>query len=247
MWRKLRSAALIAVLTVVFAAGLKSCIVDAFRIPSASMSETLIPGDFLLVNKFIYGAKTPSSIFSLHIPSFRFPSVEKIHRGSVLVFEFPGEPDEVTPFRTQVLVKRCAGIPSDTLQITKGRLLINGSTAAFFSNAFDQDFTRTVVPFKGMNIPLDTAVIDRWKTLIRREGHTVERYDGKIFIDGIASTRYHVENNYYFAIGDNVNNSYDSRYWGFIPEENIVGQAVMIYWSKDHDGIRWRRIGTLIR
>ncbi len=247
MWRKIRSAIIAVGLTIVFAAGLKSCIIDAYRIPTASMSETLLPGDFLLVNKFIYGAKTPSPIFFIPVPSIQFPKIKEVLRGNVIVFEFPGEPGEVIPVRHQYLVKRCVGLPADTIEIHHGTLTVNSRLYPGLEKKFVQDFSGIIVPFKGMEIHLDSSSLDRWKILICREGHTVERYDSKIFVDRKQASSYRVQKNYYFALGDNVNNSYDSRFWGCIPADNIVGEALVVYWSKGDEGIRWNRIGTIVR
>ena len=89
MWRKFRDGAIIVFSTLLFATYLKSCVVDAYKIPTASMSETLVAGDYLLVNKFIYGARTPQKILYISIPHFQFPKLSDIHRGDVIVFEFP--------------------------------------------------------------------------------------------------------------------------------------------------------------
>jgi signal peptidase I len=245
MWRRVRDGIIVLFLTVIFAAGLKSCIIDAYRIPTASMSETLLPGDFLLVNKFIYGARTPSTFLYIHLPSFRFPALKNVSRGDVIVFEFPGETNEVIPVRHQYLVKRCIGIPGDTIQVVQGVVTVNSFEFPDLKKSV-KDFPTTIVPFRGMQIDLDSSSLHGWKVFIQREGHDVFEEDGSIFIDGFRSTTYTVEKNYFFALGDNINNSYDSRFWGFIPEENIVGRVMMIYWSKDDNGIRWNRIGTVV-
>jgi signal peptidase I len=246
MWRKVRDGILVLFLTIVFAAGLKSCIIDAYRIPTASMSSTLLPGDFLLVNKFIYGAQTPSVFLYIHLPTFRFPTLKKIARGEIIVFEFPGEANERIPVRHQYLVKRCVGLPGDTVDVTGGVVHINGYEFPHLKKS-EKDFPKTIVPFPGMIIHLDSVSLPVWNIFIQREGHSVFEENGNIFIDGIQSVWYTVQNNYYFGLGDNINNSYDSRFWGFIPQENIVGEAMVIYWSKDENGIRWNRIGKPVR
>ncbi|MDD8018585.1 MAG: signal peptidase I [Bacteroidota bacterium] len=247
MWRKSRDVVTIVFFTVLFAAGLKSCIVDAFRIPTESMRETLLPGDFLLVNKFIYGARTPSSILYIPLPSFQFPKLSKIHHGDVIVFEFPGESNELYPVRHQFLVKRCVGLPHDTVTISNGALEINGRGFILKKKPDMKNFFTTIVPFVGMEILLDTASFKQWRVFIHREGHAVEQRGEKIYVDNKEAHAYRVEKNYYFALGDNVNNSYDSRFWGCVPEENIIGKPMLIYWSRDDNGIRWNRIGQLIR
>lgn len=247
MWRTLRDLVIILFGTVVIAACLKSCIVDAYAIPTASMSTTLLPGDYVMVNKFLYGARTPESILSLPLPHFRFPPVSRVKRGEVIVFLFPGEPDDVVPARKEFVVKRCVALPSDTVEIAQSNLIINGYREPHSFSQFDTVPFFTVVPFRGMIIPLNAETFDRWKVFIRREGHSIEMINGTAMVDGRESSSYTVDRNYYFAVGDNAGNSYDSRYWGFIPEENIVGKAILIYFSKDENGIRWERIGKQIQ
>ncbi len=210
------------------------------------MSETLVVGDYLLVNKFIYGARTPQKFLYISIPHVQFPKASDVHRGDVIVFEFPGEPNEVIQVRNLFLVKRCIGLPGDTIEIINGTVRVNGLTARGLNNA-SKDFPATIVPAKGMTIDLDSASFSRWKVFVQREGSSIDLRNKTIVIDGQESSSYIVKKNYFFALGDNINNSSDSRAWGFIPEEYIVGKAMMIYWSKNDDGIQWNRIGTLIR
>jgi len=247
MWRKIRDVSLVFFLTLFFAVGLKSCVVDAFRIPTESMCETLVPGDFLLVNKFVYGARTPSSFLYFPLPSFQLPKIHSVQRGNVFIFEFPGEKNEVYAIRHQFLVKRCVGIPRDTVEVKQNALFVNGMKFPNTKEILTKDFISAVVPFRGMQIPLSHETLKQWKVFIQRENHSVEEIRGEVFVDGKVSSPYTVKKNYYFALGDNVNNSSDSRSWGFVPEENIVGQAMFIYWSKDSSGICWNRIGKLVR
>lgn len=115
------------------------------------------------------------------------------------------------------------------------------------------------IPKKGDVIELSKENYQQWDTFIKREKHHPElKADGKIYIDGIQTDKYTVETNYYFMMGDNRNNSLDSRFWGFVPRENIVGKALITYWSWDSEipfsqfsklisSIRWDRIGKLIK
>jgi signal peptidase I len=116
-----------------------------------------------------------------------------------------------------------------------------------------------VVPRKGDVIALTRENIDQWNTFIRREGHTVRVDDrNRILVDGLQVSSYTVGRNYLFGMGDNRDNSLDGRFWGFIPEESIVGTPMIVYWSWDPDlslfslvdklgSIRLSRVGTLIR
>lgn len=97
-------------------------------------------------------------------------------------------------------------------------------------------------------IDLTRAHFSQWEELIRREGHVVERSAAGFLIDGQQARSYTVEQDYLFVLGDNRNHSYDSRYWGFLPEGNVVGKATLVYWSASQvEGIRWGRIGTLVQ
>lgn len=247
MWRSVRDILLILFLTFLFAAGLKSCVVDAYRIPTESMSETLRAGDFLLVNKFIYGARSPSHFLFIPLPHFSLPACAPVSRGDVIVFEFPGEPEEVHPLRHQYIVKRCIALPGDTVEIANANLIVNGFRTERSFSQYDTVPFSTTVPYRGMQIPLDLSAFKRWNVFIQREGHRVDIADDSILIDDVASPVYTVKQDYYFVVGDNAGNSYDSRHWGFVPAESVIGRATMIYWSKDENGIRWNRIGTIIR
>jgi signal peptidase I len=247
MWRTVRDVLLIIFFTLLFAAGIKSCVIDAFKIPTDSMSETLRAGDFLLVNKFIYGARTPGKFLFLSFPSFKIPALIAAARGDVVVFEFPGEPDEIFPPHNQFLVKRIVALPGDTVEIDNANLIVNGFRTEQSYSQFDTAPFSAVVPYKGMAIPLDPSALHRWGVFIRREGHQIESVGNSVVIDGASSSSYIVNKNYFFVVGDNAKNSYDSRHWGFVPEENVIGRAMIIYWSKDESGIRWSRIGSVVK
>ncbi|MFZ4619455.1 MAG: signal peptidase I [Bacteroidota bacterium] len=244
--RTVLDGAIILCAALLFAAGLKSCIIDAYKIPTASMESTLHIGDYVLVNKFIFGARTPEKFLYIPIPHFRFPALRSIHRGDVIVFEFPGEPNEVIMVRNLFLVKRCVGLPGDTVDVTEGNVRVNGLRADFFERA-KEDFSPVTVPYQGMKIVMNERTFNQWKIFIRREGSTAEFLNGSVVIDGQQTDSYTVKRNYYFAFGDNINNSADSRVWGFVPEENIVGKAMMVYFSKNEQGVQWSRIGTIVK
>ena len=271
--------------TLLIALFLKAFVIEAFRIPSASMENTLRIGDFLFVNKFLYGATTPKHLpfTGIAIPHLRLPGLTSPKRGDVIVFEYPGDRDEVRSAPGINYVKRCIALPGDTLLIQDKVVFINGREFLLPSNArispqseflpnepyplifpkgspFNPDYYGPVlVPFRGMELQLSPRTIEGWLTFIEREGHSVsEEGDSAILIDGVPSSEYTVERDYLFMMGDNRDNSLDSRYWGFVPEENVVGKAMFVYWSWDTSipltsvadkfaAIRWSRIGTLVR
>jgi signal peptidase I len=268
----------ILLVTILGALVLKTCVVEAFRIPSASMENTLLAGDFLLVNKFIYGAKTPSSVPFLpwRIPQIQFPAFASPTYGDVVVFELPvyardnGSPSNY--------VKRCVGLPGDTIRIVNRRLLVNGkefpptarakpSARRIFpqgygdsrifpkGSAFNEDnYGPLAIPRRGDRLTLDARTFLYAKGIIEHEGHTAKLDGGdRVMVDGVPCSSYGVERNYFFMIGDNRDNSLDSRFWGFVPDDLIIGKAMMIYFSVDESAgafpanVRWGRIGMVVR
>lgn len=271
--------------TILVALFLKVFVIEAYRIPSGSMENTLLVGDFLIVNKLAYGLRSPTHVplTSIAIPSFVLPLFTRVHRGDVVVFEFPGSYDEVKPEERVNYVKRCIGLPGDTVRIFHGTVFVDGRQIALPEQAkpvdnrayYDSwlrvtpfppgasytqfDYGPIVVPKRGDTVAVSAGTIGRWKILIEREGHTVsvDTMD-RVLIDGVVANRYVIESDYYFMLGDNRDNSLDSRFWGFVPERNIVGEALVVYWSWNAGSasqraiatpgtIRWNRIGTIIR
>ncbi|HXG37346.1 MAG TPA: signal peptidase I [Bacteroidota bacterium] len=270
-------------MTLAVALFLKAFVVEAFRIPSSSMEATLLVGDFLLVNKLAYGIRTPRFIplTNFTVPTWYAPIFRNVKRGDVVVFEFPGSMTSAEGGEPVNYIKRCVGLPGDVVEIRDGQVLVNGkrfdfpNTAIFSSSRgsshhrprlfpwgagfSEHQYGPVHVPKKGDRVELTAENLSRWRTIIQGEGHSVT-FDaaGGVLIDGGPAKEYVVERNYYFVMGDNRDNSLDSRYWGFVPEENLIGEALMVYWSWDPDvavsdiwdklnSIRWERIGTLIR
>jgi signal peptidase I len=264
---------------------LNSFVLASFEVPTGSMENEIMAGDFLFVNKFIYGGSTPRTIpfTNVRLPWFRIPGFRDVHRGDVIVFEFPGQRDEVQSPEFMFYLKRAVGLHGDTVQIINRALYVNGKAAPIprhmkFNNfriipagvAEPRIFPKGLpynednwgperVPARGDVIALTPEAYDRWETFIGREGHTIRRNAaGQIVIDGTPQRSYTVEHNYIFGMGDNRDNSLDGRFWGFIPEENIVGTPMIVYWSWDPDisilsipskiaSLRPGRIGTLIK
>jgi signal peptidase I len=262
---------------------LKVFVVEAFRIPSSSMENTLLEGDFLFVNKFIYGIKTPKYLpfTDVRLPRITLPPFRQPKRGDVIVFEFPGERDELAPKERVNYIKRCIAVAGDTVLILEKAIYVNGERIAEPRHAhveplssgpgrepnprifprgmrFNEDNYGPIrVPKEGDLLQLTPENIDSWSVFIAREGHKVEKRGSELLIDGAPAATYRVQRNYLFMLGDNRDNSLDSRFWGFLPEENIIGQALMVYWSWNQDlplassdkfrSIRWARIGTIIR
>lgn len=271
------------IFAIIVALLLKVFVVEAYRIPTGSMENTLLVGDFLLVNKFIYGAKSPQYLpfTDIRIPYFQLPPLELPHRGNVIVFEWPGDQNELRPPNPINYIKRCIGLPGDTVQVIDRVVYVNGKRQPFPEDVKFDDYPvmpkgypnpqiyppgadwnvdyygPIVVPKKGMVIHLSKRDFGEWHIFIEREGNTCSLQDTTVYVDGKPAKTYTVKQNYYFMMGDNRENSFDSRFWGFVPFKNILGQAMIIYWSWNphipfYDvfakiaSIRWGRIGMLI-
>lgn len=268
-------------ITLVVALFLKAFVVEAFRIPSSSMEATLHVGDFLLVNKLAYGIRTPRflPLTNFTIPTWYVPVFRNVKRGDVVVFEFPG--GSAGAGEPVNYIKRCVGLPGDVVEIRDGQVFVNGERFDFPTTAIppssvgsshhrsrlfpwgagfsEYRYGPVRVPKKGDRVKLTVDNLSLWRTVIQREGHSLGfDAEGGLLIDGKPAKEYVVERNYFFVLGDNRANSLDSRYWGFVPEENLIGEALMVYWSWDPDvavsdfgeklnSIRWERIGTIIR
>ncbi|MBI5646105.1 MAG: signal peptidase I [Ignavibacteriae bacterium] len=267
---------------------LNSFVVQSFQVPTGSMENTVMAGELLFVNKFLYGGSSPQAVPLLgllagkevEIPWFRVPGFRDPERGDVIVFIFPGYRDDAKAREFQYYLKRCVAVSHDTIQVVDKRLLINGKP---FDNPIGVHYTQgvlpkefvdgdifpvgkpwnrdnygpIVVPGEGDVIQLTPENIGEWNTFIRREGHEVSVSGGMITIDGKPATSYTVERDYVFGMGDNRDDSLDSRFWGFIPKEHVIGTPMIVYmsWSPDIPlfnlfkklgSIRFGRIGKII-
>ena len=196
-WRENVEAVLIAVLLALF---IRTFVVQAFKIPSGSMMDTLLIGDHILVNKFAYGIDVPF----LHIPLL---DGKKPGRGDVIVFKYPGNPDKD-------YIKRVVGLGGDVIAVRDKQLYVNHQPV--------------------------------------REGyiiHTESRIEPVRDVFGPVQ----VPENCLFVMGDNRDNSSDSRFWGFLEEKAVRGKAFLIYWSWNDQApsvsgrVRWSRIGDVIK
>lgn len=262
---------------------LKTFFIEAFRIPTGSMENTLLVGDFLLVNKFVYGAASPRRVpfTDIEIPFFRLPALSEPGPDDVIVFEYPGDRDELKHKEHINYIKRCVAGPGDTIRIINKEIFLNGNRftnspkvkllnprsrpSEFYESGIfpkgspwnEDNYGPVYVPRKGDVINLTHKNIETWRTLINREhGRKVVRVEGRIVtIDGYPVKSYTVTKDYFFMIGDNRDDSFDSRFWGYVPRDKIIGEAVVIYWSWDPaksnvwdllGSIRLNRIAQLI-
>lgn len=259
-------------------------VLASFQVPTGSMEDTVKAGDRLIVNRFLYGGTTPYTIplTSIRIPHIRVPGIRSVERGDVIVFDWPGERDRVEKPRQLWYVKRCIALPGDTVRIENRIVYVNGQQAGQPAHGkflrpyplpagarnpdifprgarFNEDnYGPIAVPRKGTTISLNPENFDSLEVFIRREGHTATNLGGRIFVDDRETDRYTVSRDYLFAMGDNRDNSLDSRYWGFVPVEDVIGTPMMVFWSWDSKiplsrlgdrlrSINLSRIGTLIR
>lgn len=265
---------------------IKVFLFEAYRIPTGSMENTLLVGDFLLVTKFTYGATTPRNIpfTDIRIPYVKLPGFKDPKLGDIIVFDFPGDRDDKASKEVLNYIKRCVGLPGDSLKVVNKVLYNNGvpfpnpPNSKFISplqtanmtnprifprgSGWNEDNYGPIrVPKAGDKIKIDSSNFDGWKMFVIKEGRKIElRSDKKVYVDDqpLPDGFYTVKRDYLFMMGDNRNNSLDSRFWGFMPTENIVGEAFLIYWSWDANigfneffklvgSIRWERIGQLIK
>ncbi|GAB6034662.1 signal peptidase I [Galenea microaerophila] len=203
---------------------LRSFVVEPFRIPSGSMYPTLEIGDFILVEKFAYGVKLP-------VVSTKIIPTWEPERGDVIVFKYPENPDVD-------YIKRVIGLPGDTIAYKNRVVYINGKPAT----------QKILGPYVGVDSGriMNGATVVEEKLPLKSGGYKTHQ----ILIDQDKSSidlpPVKVPQGHYFMMGDNRDHSYDSRFWGFVPEKNLKGRAFMIWMNWDH-GIHWRRIGKRVQ
>jgi signal peptidase I len=348
---------------IVVATMVHTYIMQPFTIPTSSLEKSLLVGDFLFVSKFHYGARTPMTTVAApmvhdtipvlkvrsylkwpQLPYFRFPGMEKIKNNDIVVFNWPV--DTVRQFfkaeqrvdkpidKKSNYVKRCVGIPGDSLKIVDGDVYINNKKMIFpdrakpqwrhwvitdgktpinfqylvedmhitdrilyiskaqdsilFSALTDESaarfrnvpgvkmvqkrispvganegvfpngqgngdqFPSIYIPEQGKTVALNVEVLPYYKKIISEYEHNDLKVNGtQILINGKPATSYTFKQNYYWMMGDNRHNSEDSRYWGYVPEDHIVGKPVFIWMSWDSNAkglnkVRWDRLFTTV-
>ena len=224
-----------------------------FRIPTDSMQPTLKPGDNILVNKWVMGAR----IFDIwdvaegkETKIHRLPGVGKVKRGDVLVFNFPYPHrwDSISMSLKLYYVKRCAALPGDTFAIEDAPYY-EGMVLKSYPNDSLVDgtvcnFGPMYIPKKGGTVKMEAKNRIIYRNVIEWEQKKkLTLQDGKVCLGDSIIHEYNFTENYYFMLGDNAANSQDSRYWGLLPEPFIVGKATTIWKSVNPatDEIRWDR------
>jgi len=315
---------------------LRTFFFGAYRIPTPSMENTLLTGDFLLVSKIAYGARSPMTLSvpftdiympGVNLPWFRFPGLEEVERNEIVVFNYP---IDVAPVSAKTnYIKRAVGMPGDRLEVREKILYINGEQAEQFETLmfhhrvevrdrirlspakvreagarivqsgnesvhiinmtrkvaeemslwseienvelfvlpenfnefgrrgfnFSKEFVNhdripeITIPYKGQEISLTDENWHLYQDILERyERNSVQKTEDTFFINGSETNKYTIQKDYYFMMGDNRDDSEDSRYWGFVPKDHVVGKASIIYfsWDKDRFVPRFGRMLNLI-
>lgn len=212
---------------------LRSFLVEPFKIPSGSMLPTLLVGDFILVNKFTYGIRLP-------VINIKVANVNSPKRGEVMVFRYPENP-------SLDYIKRVIALPGDRIAYRNKHLWINDAEAR---QKFDGDFNYVE---SGLNFVTAQRLFEQLGE--RQHAILVQSEVPGVHLSGVRHFPFRdncayndagfsctVPPGHYFLMGDNRDSSSDSRYWGFVPEANIVGKAFLIWWNFDE----FRRIGQFI-
>lgn len=210
-------------------------IIQPFKIPSGSMMPNLLVGDHLLVTKFIYGTKVPFTDIRI------LPGIQDIKYGDVIVFIYPNGDKE--PSKKGVhYIKRVVGLPGDSISIKNRNLLINGKSVPLeYKSSYDSSNLH------------NSIYVDEYEEDLFGNKHKVMFQNGRKATDkGIFIPFDNIPEDHYFVMGDNRDNSRDSRYWGLVPIENISGKALLTHWSwvnptKLVSDVRWERIFKLIK
>jgi len=225
---------IIALIAAIF---MKVFVVASYAIPTGSMKDTLLIGDALLANQFIYGVRTPNRIplIDVKIPYVKLPAIKKPQRGDIIIFKYPKD-DKLN------YVKRCIALPGQTVEIRNGDVYVDGKPEGkkeFIKREYDANEARYCLYYQ---ITLDNG-----------KKYTIRHYDGLTRqYDNFGPIN--IPEEHYFMMGDNRDNSEDSRVWGSLPYNNILGKPLIIYWSwnkniplyRIFNKVRWKRIADTI-
>ena len=258
---------------------LRVFVFGSYKIPTDSMEPNIIPGDYVLVNKLAYGARLFDlfdAVEGKKVNISRAPGFTRIKNNDVVVFHIPHPVtwDKIEMNMSKYFIKRCIGIPGDTLQIINGFYVINSDTTKKYGNITTEqllsrkskdllpdgvyhtfpwdstlnwnikDFGPLYIPRIGDKIALKRTNILLYKKIIEWEkGYSLSFERDTLWDNKTPLSTYIFSHNYYFMGGDKVENSQDSRYWGLLPDDLIVGKATYIWKSKEpySNKIRWNR------
>ncbi|WP_347988790.1 signal peptidase I [Methylomonas sp. AM2-LC] len=199
---------------------LRSFLFEPFRIPSGSMMPTLLIGDFILVNKFSYGVRLP-------VLNTKIIEINEPKRGDIVVFRFPKQP-------SIDYIKRVIGLPGDRIAYYDKKLYVNGQPTKQIS----------LGRYQGVGQGSNMSGAELINEDLEGVEHSILISSGVSTVEDV----FVVPAGHYFVMGDNRDNSNDSRYWGTVPEANLVGKAVVIWmnWDWQNSGIAFNRLGTIL-
>lgn len=201
---------------------IRSFIIQPYQVPSGSLSPTVLPGDFIVVSQFSYGLRLP-------VLNYKIVNISEPKRGDIVLFRWPKHPETI-------FVKRLIGLPGDHIVYKNKMLKINGENISQEFLNKDLDIEPNRPPITVARKTEDLLGV-KHQIYVREEGGE----DGAIDVT--------VPQNCYFMMGDNRDDSDDSRDWGCVPEQNLIGKAFLVWmsWDKENNTVRWRRIGEMVR
>jgi signal peptidase I len=214
VWETVRS--LLVVLLGVFC--IRIFIAEATVIPTGSMERTILIGDHVFLNKLLYGPRLPYT-------SLRVPPLRAVHRQDIVAFRYPRNP-------SVMFVKRVIAVGGDVLRIEDRKVFVNGRP---LKEPYVQFRLSSTLPLRD-NFPPPLNVLDTLPAAWGLDPAWSREMPNFIREDGL-----HVPQGFLFCMGDNRDNSLDSRFWGFVPEENVVGEPLFVYWSYDAPSPDWTR------
>ena len=220
VWETVRS--LLWVLVGVFC--IRTFIAEATVIPTGSMERTILIGDHVFLNKLLYGPQFPYT-------SWRIPPLKPIHRGDIIAFRYPRNP-------SVMYVKRAMALGGDVIRIVNKRVWVNGR---LLNEPYAQYQYPVIQPLRD-NFPPSLSEVGTLPAAWGLDPGWAREMPSYIKPDGL-----HVPEGYIFAMGDNRDNSADSRFWGFVPEGNVVGEPLFVYWSYDAPTRDWTSDDLLSR
>lgn len=220
------------VVTLIMAIFGMTFILQAVTVPTGSMQNTILVGDYLLVNKFIF---TPGGYELPFLPQ------REIERGDIIVFKYPGNKVRPENDRSRNLVpyqinyvKRVIGLPGETVEFRDNQVFINGQLLPerrLIGDANDNQSALTVTEFEESRPEDKYSVYYSQETMDAVKAN--QRLSRRGYEFGVQNKPMTVPENSFFVMGDSRDNSEDSRYWGFVPRELIIGRAMFVYWSCD--------------
>jgi len=213
IWETVRS--LLIVLVGVFC--IRTFIAEATVIPTGSMEQTILIGDHVFLNKLLYGPRLPYT-------SLRIPPLRTVHRQDIIAFRYPLNP-------SVMFVKRVIAVGGDVVRIEARKVFVNGRELKEPYAQFQ--YPSSTLPLRD-NFPPPLNVLDTLPAAWGLDPAWAREMPNFIRGDGL-----HVPQGFLFCMGDNRDNSLDSRFWGFVPEDNVVGEPLFVYWSYDAPSRDW--------